>query len=279
MIWNRSLGVTLCLLVLPAGAFAAVEESRSTTNPLQSGFNDMYNLSFAEAHGCFEKWEQAHPEDPRGPVFDAAAYLFSEFDRLRILQSQFFVDDRSFSDRKALAPDPDVKRKFEQALERSKILADARLSESPHDEEALFATVLRFGLQADYDALIDKQNFQALTEIKEGRRVAEDLLTRYPDCYDAYLAGGVENYLLSLKPAPLRWILHATGAETDKETGIAKLRLTASKGEYLQPYAELLLAVAALRDKDDTEAQRLLSNLAERFPRNRLYQEELQKLK
>ena len=139
--------------------------------------------------------------------------------------------------------------------------------------------MLRFGLQADYDALIDKQNFQALSETKEGRRIAEDLLARYPDCYDAYLAEGVENYLLSLKPAPLRWLLHATGAQTDKETGIAKLRLTASRGEYLQPYAELLLAVAALRDKNDREAQRLLSNLAERFPRNRLYQEELQKLK
>lgn len=273
MIWNRLLNFTACLLAFLAGGCAA------KANPLQAGFNAMYNLSFADAHRCFEQWEQAHPKDPRGPVFDAAAYLFSEFDRLRILQSQFFVDDRSFSDKKALVPDPEVKRNFEQALERSKILADARLSESPHDEEALFAKVLRFGLQADYDALIDKQNFQALSETKEGRRIAEDLLTRYPDCYDAYLAEGVENYLLSLKPAPLRWLLHATGAETDKETGIAKLRLTASKGEYLQPYAELLLAVAALRDKDDTEAQRLLSNLAERFPGNRLYQEELQKLK
>ncbi len=273
MIWIRSLILAAWLLAFATAASAA------SADPLQAGFDDMYNLSFVDAHRCFEHWEQAHPKDPRGPVLDAAAYLFSEFDRLRILQSQFFVDDRSFSNKKALVSDPDVKRSFERALQRSKILADARLGESPQDEEALFATVLRFGLQADYDALIDKQNFQALSETKEGRRIAEDLLARYPNCYDAYLAEGVENYLLSQKPAALRWILHATGSQTGKEAGIEKLRLTASKGECLQPYAELLLAVAALRDKNDVEAERLLTNLAERFPRNRLYQEELQKLK
>lgn len=239
----------------------------------------MYNLSFTDAHKNFERWQRLHPDDPRGPVFDAAAYLFSEFDRLRILQSQFFVDDRSFSSKHALTPDSEVKRKFELALAQSKNLADTKLRTSPQDQRALFATVLRYGLQADYDALIEKQNLQALGETKEGRRVAGNLLALCPDCYDAYIAEGVENYLLSLKAAPVRWLLHATGAETDKETGLAKLKLTADKGEYLQPYAKLLLAVAALRDKQPAQAKVLLSELAARFPRNALYREELQKLK
>ncbi|MDQ2841292.1 MAG: hypothetical protein M3Y72_09690 [Acidobacteriota bacterium] len=252
----------------------------ASADPLQDGFNDMYNLSFDGAHRHFEDWQQAHPKDPRGPVFDAAAYLFSEFDRLRILQSQFFLDDRNFSGKKTeLTPDPEVKHNFELALAKSKALADTRLQASPHDEIALFSTVMRFGLQADYDALIYKETFQALNETKEARRVAQDLLTLYPNCYDAYIAEGVENYLLSQKSAPVRWILHATGAQTDKETGIAKLKLTAAKGEYLRPYAELLLAVAALRDKDDAQAHQLLADLAGRFPQNRLYREELQKLK
>lgn len=247
-------------------------------NRLQQGFDAMYNLSFPAAHQTFETWEREHPQDPRGPVFDAAAYLFSEFDRLRILQSQFFVDDRSFSAKNSLAPDPAVKHHFDDALAKSKSLAEAQLRQAPRDEVALFATVVRLGLQADYDALIEKQNLQALTETKEGRRVAAQLLSLYPDCYDAYLAGGVENYLLSQKSAPVRWLLHATGSETDKEAGIAQLRVTAQKGQYLQPYAELLLAVAALRDKNGAAAKPLLADLAGRFPHNPLYREELQKI-
>jgi predicted Zn-dependent protease len=89
---------------------------------------------------------------------------------------------------------------------------------------------------------------------------------------------GVENYLLSLKPAPVRWFLHLTGAQTDKETGLRKLRITAALGHYLQPYARMLLAVAALRDHQPDEARKLLEGLSRDFPQNRLYASELAKL-
>jgi hypothetical protein len=73
-------------------------------------------------------------------------------------------------------------------------------------------------------------------------------------------------------------MLRITGAQTDKEVGIQKLRVTAENGLYLQPYARLLLAVAALRDKDWNQAKELLRGPAAEFPRNRLYLEELARL-
>ena len=244
----------------------------------EQGFHDMYNLSFGSAHQSFEHWEKLNPGNPLGPVFDAAAYLFSEFDRLKILQSEFFVNDRGYLNRKRETPSPQVKKDFERALAESKKLSESRLLQSPKDEDALFANVLRLGLHADYLALIEKQNLAALREIRQATDDAEALLRLYPTCYDAYIAGGIENYLLSQKPAPVRWLLQVTGAQTDRDTGIAKLKLTASKGHYLQPYAELLLAVAALRDKNSTEARRLLLDLAQRFPLNPLYRQELNQI-
>jgi hypothetical protein len=92
------------------------------------------------------------------------------------------------------------------------------------------------------------------------------------------LAIGVENYLLSLKPAPVRWLLRLGGAQTDKDVGIVNLRLTAAKGRYLKPYAQLLLAVADLRDNNRAQARRTLTFLASAYPENRLYREELDKL-
>jgi hypothetical protein len=114
--------------------------------------------------------------------------------------------------------------------------------------------------------------------VKEGRALAVHLLTTHPDCYDAYLAIGVENYLLSLKPAPIRWLLRAGGAETDRDRGVEDLALTAEKGHYLLPYARILLAVAALRDKNVARARELLEDLAKEFPRNPLYMQELSRL-
>jgi len=263
-----------CLLMF----LLASDTKPANSDQLQQGFNDMYNLSFPSAHQAFESWEKAHPENPEGPVFDAAAYLFSEFDRLKILQSEFFLSDRSYAELKRVTPSPEVKLKFEQALAQSRRLSEKRLQQAPKDESALFANVLGLGLQADYLALIQKQDLAALREIKQATQGAEELLKMYPDCYDAYIAVGIENYLLSLKPAPVRWLLHAGGAQTDRQTGIEKLKLTAAKGQYLKPYAELLLAVAALREKDNAGARRLLADLSSRFPQNALYREELKKI-
>jgi hypothetical protein len=119
----------------------------------------------------------------------------------------------------------------------------------------------------------------ALSEVKQSRILAEQLLAKHPDYYDAYIAVGLENYLLSLKPAPVRWFLHMGGAQTDKQAGIEKLNLTAEKGHYLLPYARLLLAVADLRDHAPEKAKKRLEWLASEFPSNRLYKEELARLK
>ena len=105
--------------------------------------------------------------------------------------------------------------------------------------------------------------------------MAETLLARNPNYCDAWIAVGVENYMLSAKPAPVRFLLRLGGGQTDKKTGLAKLRLTAAKGRYLAPFARLLLAVAALRDKDTTTAHNLLAGLAAEFPQNPLYAQEL----
>jgi hypothetical protein len=244
---------------------------------LQKGYNDMYNLAFDSAHRRFKDLQKTNPDDPFIPVSDAAAYLFAEFDRLRILQSEFFVNNDSFFHKKVV-PDAEVKKKFDADLDETQKLADAKLRTFPNDQNALFASVLRLGLRADYLALIEKRYLASLDDVKESRKIAEHLLQVCPTCYDAYLAAGVENYLLSLKPAPVRWFLRAGGAQTDKEEGIKNLRLAAAKGNYLQPYAQLLLAVAALRDKKPQDAKQILLDLTTRFPQNQLYREELKKI-
>ncbi|MGZ4819596.1 MAG: hypothetical protein ACXVZJ_13290 [Terriglobales bacterium] len=267
--------VALVIVSATAPLFAADMQASTV---LEAGYRDMYNLQFGEAHRQFQQWQQEHPEDPLGPASDAAAYLFAEFDRLHILESELFVNDQRFESRSRPQPDPQIKQAFEAQLAKARQLAQKALARNGRQENALFSHLLADGLEGDYLALIEKRDMQALKLMKEGRALAERLLASSPNCYDAYLAVGVENYLLSLKPAPVRWMLRITGAQTDKAIGIEKLRVTAEKGHYLLPYARLLLAVAALRDHDRVRARTLLQNLADNFPQNRLYRSELAKL-
>jgi hypothetical protein len=268
------------MIVMPARATLlalavslAAAASADPTMP-DAGYRQMYNLQFDQAHRTFAEWQRLHPDDPMGPVSDAAAYLFTEFDRLHILQSEFFVHDDHFYTDRTLSPDPSLKQKFMAALDKAAGLA----ARAPQDPNAVFAAVLTHGLRSDYLALIEKRYTVAFKEMKSARTLAEQLLASHPDFYDAWIAIGVENYMLSVKPAPLRWLLRLSGGQTDRTVGIEKLRLTAEKGHYLSPFARLLLAVAALRERDKNRARDLLAGLAREFPNNRLYAQELQSL-
>ncbi len=258
--------VILMVTLLPtctADAFAPSE--------IERGFQSMYNLEFDLAHQDFSTWERMHPEDPMGPVSQAAGYLFGEFARLDILESQLFTNDKTFESRAKLAPDPKVREQFYGALDRGNQLADTALKQHPDDTNALFAQVLALGLRSDYVAMIDKQDFAALRYMKQGRILAQQLLKQKPDAYDALLAVGIENYLTGIKPAPVRWMLSLGGIDPDKEQGIRELQQTAAHGNLLKPFAKLLLAVAALRDKNNAQGCGLLHELALSYPRNPLY--------
>jgi hypothetical protein len=277
-IGKRSLLASATLMFLGCASFASSPKETAAQPNIERGFQQMYNLDFPTAHGTFQAYEQAHPDDPIGYVSNAAAYLFSEFDRLHILESDLFTNDQKFEHRSKVAPDLAVKTEFENELAKSDAAANKILAQNPDDKNALFTQVLANGLRGDYTAMIEKRNFASLGYMKTSRTIAQKLLILDPTCYDAYLAVGVENYLLGINPAPVRWMLRLTGAETDKSEGLQRLRLTADKGHYLAPFARLLLAVAALRDKDPQTARTLLAGLAQEFPGNQLYVVELARI-
>src|SRR5436305_15029370 len=70
-----------------------------TVTALDRGFTGLYNLDFSGAQKEFEGWQKLHPDDPVGPVSEAAGLLFSEFNRLGILEAQFYENDAAFSGR------------------------------------------------------------------------------------------------------------------------------------------------------------------------------------
>jgi len=168
---------------------------------------------------------------------------------------------------------------FDREIQRADTLADSALQARPMDTNALFAKSLNFGLRADFASLIEKRDLAALGLTKEGRAYADKLTAIDPKAYDAFLGPGLENYLLSLKPAPLRVLLRMTGSLVDREKGLEELRMTAQFGHFLEPFAKLLLAVAAIRDNNRVRARELLTELHNRFPNNQLYLRELNRLK
>lgn len=270
--------VVLMAATLAIAAPCGVPNGTDGYDQLDQGYGALYSLDFDRAESAFIRWEMNEPWNPLGPASRASGYLFREFERLGVLRSELFADDKSFESRNKLLADPQLKLRFQQQISLADRLAGEILAEDPSSTDALLAKTLVNGLQADYAALIEKQNAESLSYTKKGRRWGERLLRADESCYDGYLALGAENYLVSIKPMFVRWLAQLAGARTDREQGIQQLRLTAQNGRFLKPFAKLLLAVAALRDHDPLMARKFLTELQQEFPQNPLYSYELSRL-
>ncbi len=273
-IWVGIVAVAMVVVPLTASpGFAAL-----SSGALDRGFARLYDLDFSGAEKEFDSWEKLNPENPMGPVSEAAAGLFSEFNRLGVLEAQFYEDDSIFAARKKYAADPAQRARFEQQLGRAESLAKSRLSGDPRERDALLAMTLANGLRSDFAALIEKRNLASLHYTKEATAWAQQLLAADPGCYDAHLASGVSRYIIGSMAAPVRWILRLGGIAGDKAGGIAELQTTAARGHLLAPFARILLAIAYVREKDLPRARELLLALQRDFPDNPLFGRELARL-
>jgi tetratricopeptide (TPR) repeat protein len=246
---------------------------------LDAGFHFLYELKPEEAHKQFEAWQKSHPQDPLGSASEAAAYLFEECYRQGVLTSEFFLDDKRFLGKIPLKPDPELRAAFFAADKQAQELAQLRLKTNPDDANALFAMSLSLGMQADYASLIDKRQLDSLKKIREADTYSKKLLVIAPDAADAYLGLGTANYFIGSQPILRRFFLGIAGIHGDRKAGIQQIEIAADRGHYLRPFAKIMLALAALREKKPEVARAQLSELVAEFPENPLFASELAKLK
>ena len=269
---------TVTILLIAGTTFANAAGAPLTGTPLNDGYYDLYNLDFAGAHAQFHQWMSAHPEDPMGPASDAAAYIFTEFDRLGVLDIELFADDNRFESRERPQIDPVLQKGFNDRADQADRLANAALQRNANDAMAYYVKAVTSGMRADWASLIDRHEYGAFKFSEDASKYAKQALALDPNLYDANLAVGIENYMLSLKPAPVRWILGMTGAGTNKSEGVRLLKLTSERGHYLAPFARLMLAVGELRDGHKQQGKAILVGLSQEFPKNTLYQRQIARL-
>jgi hypothetical protein len=248
-----------------------------TEPELVRGFHELYAQHFSEARTIFANWESGHAEDPFGQVAIAASYLFEELYRQSVLSSDFFLDQKRFLNGIDGKPDPERMAKFRDALEQARALSNQLMKKNPKDPEALFGLTLAAGMESDADAILEKKQVDGLKRMKEANEYAKQLLALQPDTSDAYVALGAANYIIGSLNVGYRMGLWFIGIHGDKKLGMEQLAKTADNGRYLQPFAKILLALSARREKQNVLAQRLLLELSQEFPDSPLFAAEYAK--
>jgi hypothetical protein len=241
-------------------------------------FSRLYNFDFRGTHAALDKSIAVHPEEPLAYSVRASAYLFYELDRLSILQSQFFADDKRIADKKKVAPDPAIRKQLFGAIDDAQSRAQARLDRNPADQDSLFSFCITTGVLTDYMALVEKRQIGSLPLVKRAAAYAQRLLKLNPNYYDAYLTTGMTEYLIGSLPFFVRWFVRVDNLDGNKEQGMRTVELVARRGHYLKAFAKILLAVADLREKRPRDSQVILAELARDYPENPLFKSELEQL-
>ena len=278
---QRNPGLRLFFCALMAGtcvAGTACPARASDQTEIETGFHLLYEAKFPEARAQFSAWEKAHPDDPLGSTAEAAGYLFEEFYARGVLTSEFFLDDKRLLGGASGESNEARRAAFLTANKRALDLAQRQLKLHPRDAGALFALTLSTGMQADFASLIEKRQLESLRFVRKAQGYSKELLALSPDSADAYLTLGAANYIIGCLPAHKRFFLRFGGIHGDRLAGMRQLEIAATQGRYLRPFAKILLALAALREKQDALARTLLEELVSEFPQNPLFTKELDKL-
>ena len=284
---SRLLAAALALLIAccaslaqpaPAPAPDEVYPAFTDVPELTAGFNLLYEQKFEEARAKFTDWASQHSGDPFGPTAIAASYLFEEFYRQGVLTSEFYLDDKKFLHGIDGKPDPDRLKSFQKAISDTRQLSATRMREDAKDPEALFALTLAAGMESNSLTVLLKKHLDSLKRMKEANDYAKQILAIRPDALDAYVAPGSANYVIGCLSGTARFFLWFGGIHGDKKLGMEQVTKTAEGGRYLRPFAKILLALAALREKQPELAKRLLKELNEEFPESPAFATEYAKV-
>jgi tetratricopeptide (TPR) repeat protein len=257
------------LALAPAAAPAASEAEY-----IRQGNDHYFNLEYDQAAESYRHALDLNP-DPNTYNHIATAILFQELNRLGMLETSAFKEDNQFLQREKPEPDPQAAEKFREYLFEGRSRAEKILETEPRNRMAWFALAQNYGLQANYQFIVEKSYIAALRNGQRARGYSNKLRKHYPEFVDGYLVAGVQEYVVGCLPWALRALIAFGGIQGSKEQGENWMTMVADKGKLVRTEARMLLTLLYRRERRPLEAAELLEGLIAEFPRNYVLRLEL----
>ena len=246
-------------------------------NYTRLGFDAFYNQEYDKAIHQFELSLQAHPDDPFAVNHLLSGVMFKEMYRIGALDSELYAKEQ-FLASKQFPMDPKVKARIDELTERALSLEEARLKTNPNDADALYARGVTRGLHATYLALIEKAWFSGLRSAVGARHDHERVLELQPNNTDAKMIVGMHNYVVGSLSWPAKVGASMVGLSGSRTKGIEYLYDAANGGGENSIDAKIALAIFLRREQRYAEAIKVVSSMADAYPKNFLMALELANL-
>jgi tetratricopeptide (TPR) repeat protein len=167
-------------------------------------------------------------------------------------------------------PSPELVAEFQKSITAARTLAESQVAKQPQTAQAHYDLGAALGLDASYIASIDGRLLAGFRAASRAYDEHETVLTIDPSRKDAGLTVGTYRYIVSTLSAPLRLMAYVAGFGGGRERGIQMLQETAAAGGENRTDAMFALVLVYNRERQYDDALRVLQELHQLHPRNRL---------
>jgi tetratricopeptide (TPR) repeat protein len=261
---TRTLAVAFVLV--PALASANQESAALRAR----GFAHAYNLDYDLATRDMEAAVKADPRDSsarRGLAM--IPWLMISFRRGAVTVDDYLgsISKQNVAMRE---PPADLASRFQQNIGSALTLAEEAVAARPRDPETHFQLGNAVGLQASYVATVEGRILGAFRAARRAYDAHETVLELDSSRKDAGLVVGMYRYVVSQLSMPLRMMAYVVGFGGGKERGIQMIEEAAAYRGEAAADAKFALVLLYNREGRFNDALRVLTQLRQEFPRNRI---------
>jgi tetratricopeptide (TPR) repeat protein len=267
--WEIVLAALLVLSAVTSAVAGQNDVAKAGAALRASALRHGYNLDYDDA---LESLGQAIALDPNDGdahrLAGATIWMQLLFEQGVVTVEDYLGQARAKVERRL--PNPALTAAFRQHLDRASTLAEQRVRDFPHDADAHFQLGAAAGLRASYISTVEGRVRDSVGAARRAYSEHKQSLALDPTRKDAGLIVGLYRYGVASLSFPLRLLARIAGFEGNRERGLRLVESAAGFPGYSQTNARFVLALLYNREGRYQEALRLLQQLREQFPRNRL---------
>jgi tetratricopeptide (TPR) repeat protein len=272
--------VARCALIAALAAGVCAQPANPQSPPAASGpaaaaalrargLDLGYNLDYDDALAAFRAAIDAEPNHPAAYRLVAATmWINALFRQGAVTAEDYLGQARSEVTRKPIAQSLDAA--FHSNIDRALALADERLREHPDDPDAHFQVGAAYAFLTTYKATVEGRLAGGFRTARRAYGEHERALALDPQRHDAGLTVGLYRYGVSTLSAPLRLLAGLAGFGGGRERGLRLVEDAASFPSDVQTNARFTLIVIYNRERRFDDALRVIRELQQLYPRNRL---------
>jgi tetratricopeptide (TPR) repeat protein len=228
-----------------------------------------YNLDYDQALAAFRQAIAANPTDSNAHRLAAATLWISTlFKQGAVTADDFLGQARSEVARQPVAAETSAA--FQTYIDRAMALAEQRVRDRPNDADAHFQLGAAYGYLTTYKATVEGRVVGGFRTARRAYNENERALALDPTRHDAGLTVGMYRYAVSTLSAPLRLLAGIAGFGGGREKGLRLIEDAAGYPSDTQTNARFTLIVIYNREERYDDALKVIRELQQAYPRNRL---------